>query len=136
MVVRGIFRKISIDIKTSIAPPGFLWLLQRVGLDFGWTWYLLPLLEVLHMHALPSVKVSVTLFKEIHWPIQPFFTDLSSGEAGLIISAAMSMIELEYGIRQSAEMMNQMTSVDRVIEYGRLPSEAPLESSKGNSCIV
>lgn len=43
----------------------------------------------------------------------------------------MSMIELEYGIRQSAEMMNQMTSVDRIIEYGRLPPEAPLESSKG-----
>lgn len=53
---------------------------------------------------------------------------LNSSEAGLIISAAMSIYEFQYAVRQSAEMANQMTSVDRIIEYGELPSEAPLET--------
>ena len=56
---------------------------------------------------------------------------MSSGEAGLIISAALSMARFQFGIRQSAEMENQMNSVARIIEYGKLKSEAPFESSKG-----
>lgn len=53
---------------------------------------------------------------------------LNGSEAGLIIATAMSLYEFQYAVRQSAEMANEMTSVDRVIEYGQLPSEAPLES--------
>lgn len=47
---------------------------------------------------------------------------------GLIISAAMGMYNFQYAVRQSAEMANQMTSVDRIIEYGQLPPETSLES--------
>ena len=54
---------------------------------------------------------------------------LNGSEAGLIISTAMSLYEFQYAVRQSAEMANQMTSVDRVIEYGQIPSEAPFKSS-------
>ena len=54
-----------------------------------------------------------------------------SSEAGITISAAMSMGRFQYGIRQSPEMVNQMTSMDRVIEFGKTHPEAPLESSKG-----
>ena len=46
------------------------------------------------------------------------------------MAAALGMARFNYGIRQSAEMVNQMTSVHRIIEYGRIPPEAPLESSE------
>ena len=37
----------------------------------------------------------------------------------------------QFGVQQSTEVGNQMTSVERVIECSKLPSEAALESTKG-----
>ena len=55
---------------------------------------------------------------------------MHSGEIGLAISSAMAfMMIFQWCVRQSAELENLMISPERVIEYGNLPSEAPLESS-------
>jgi len=57
---------------------------------------------------------------------------ITSSEAGLAISSAMSLTGMfQWGTRQSTETGNLMTSVERVIEYSQLPSEAALESTPG-----
>ena len=58
--------------------------------------------------------------------------DVSASEAGLVIYSAIMLIDvLQWGIYQSAEAENQMTSVERFIEYSQLDSEADLESNQG-----
>lgn len=57
------------------------------------------------------------------------FTDALGGDIGLAISSAMLLSGMfQWGVRQSAELENQMTSVERVLEYSALDPEAPLES--------
>ena len=71
-------------------------------------------------------------------PIQLFFflKALSGSEAGLAISSAMALTGMfQWGVRQSAEVENQMTSVERVIEYSKLPREADFESKPGKCSI-
>ncbi|CAL8104328.1 unnamed protein product [Orchesella dallaii] len=52
-----------------------------------------------------------------------------SGNLGLAITSAMSITGwLQFGMRQSAEVENLMTSVERNVEYAKLKPEAPLES--------
>ena len=54
------------------------------------------------------------------------------GNIGLAISQAMLLSGMfQWGVRQSAEVENQMTSVERVLEYSRLDPEAPLDTDKG-----
>jgi ATP-binding cassette, subfamily C (CFTR/MRP), member 4 len=49
---------------------------------------------------------------------------------GLAITQAISLIGMcNWGLRQTAELESQMTSVERIVEYSRLPSERPLKSS-------
>jgi ATP-binding cassette subfamily C (CFTR/MRP) protein 4 len=54
------------------------------------------------------------------------------GNVGLAVSSAMSLTGwFQYGMRQSAEVENLMTSVERTLEYAKLEPEAPLESKQG-----
>lgn len=58
-----------------------------------------------------------------------FFYLGHSGNVGLVILQCINMIGMcQWGMRQTAEIENQMTSVERVMEYASLPSEPPLES--------
>ena len=79
---------------------------------------------------MPSANVSSFIsYRLIHVKI----LDFTSSEVGLVISSAIALIgQFQFGVRQSAEMENQMTSVERVVEYGNLSSEASWESNQGS----
>ena len=52
---------------------------------------------------------------------------MEGGDVGVVISSCMMLTGMiQWGMRQSAEMENLMTSVERVLEYGRIQSEADL----------
>ncbi|XP_046746888.1 ATP-binding cassette sub-family C member 4-like [Diprion similis] len=53
------------------------------------------------------------------------------GSVGLAISQSLILTGMvQYGVRQSAEVISQMTSVERVLQYTRLPQEGPFTTEK------
>ncbi|XP_038064939.1 multidrug resistance-associated protein 4-like [Patiria miniata] len=55
--------------------------------------------------------------------------DLNSGIVGLSLTYAMGLMgEFQWAVRQSAELENQMISVERVCEYIDIKPEAPLQT--------
>ncbi|XP_067113164.1 ATP-binding cassette sub-family C member 4-like [Osmerus mordax] len=57
--------------------------------------------------------------------------DMEAGGVGLALSYAVTLIGMfQWGVRQSAEVENMMTSVERVVEYSELEREATWESEK------
>jgi len=62
--------------------------------------------------------------------------DTYGGNVGLAITQSIGLTSLfRWVIRQSAELENQMTSVERVIEYSNVPQEPALESHPGNNTV-
>lgn len=58
---------------------------------------------------------------------------MNSSEAGLVLSSAVSLAGIfHWALRQWVEVANSMTVIERILEYCKLPSEAPLESSEGS----
>lgn len=59
---------------------------------------------------------------------------MQSGMVGIAIMNSINLIRTcQWGIRQSAELESQMTSVERIIEYTELTSEPSLESDAKNA---
>ena len=59
-------------------------------------------------------------------------SDVLGGDIGLAISLAMTMsVVFQFGVRQSVEVENQMTSVERALDYSKVEPEAPLENENG-----
>ncbi|XP_039501135.1 probable multidrug resistance-associated protein lethal(2)03659 [Drosophila santomea] len=68
--------------------------------------------------------ISVTLMSYFNPPLD------NPGQIGLVITQAMSMTgTVQWGMRQSAELENSMTSVERVLEYRNLETEGVFESA-------
>ncbi|XP_044728782.1 ATP-binding cassette sub-family C member 4-like [Chrysoperla carnea] len=55
----------------------------------------------------------------------------SASNMGLALSQCMILINMvQYGIKQSVEVVCQMTSVERMLQYTKLETEGPFETSK------
>uniref|UniRef100_A0A673J989 Cystic fibrosis transmembrane conductance regulator n=1 Tax=Sinocyclocheilus rhinocerous TaxID=307959 RepID=A0A673J989_9TELE len=62
---------------------------------------------------------------------QDLHSGMKAGDVGLALSYAVTLMGMfQWGVRQSAEVENLMTSVERVVEYTELESEAPWETQK------
>ncbi|XP_042350397.1 ATP-binding cassette sub-family C member 4-like [Plectropomus leopardus] len=73
-----------------------------------------------------SVFVAITAFGCLY-----LRDGLEPGAVGLALSYAVTLTGMfQWGVRQSAEIENMMTSVERVVEYAELESEAPWETDK------
>ncbi|XP_054470688.1 ATP-binding cassette sub-family C member 4-like [Anoplopoma fimbria] len=73
-----------------------------------------------------SIFVTITAFGCLY-----LREGLEPGAVGLALSYAITLTGMfQWGVRQSAEIENMMTSVERVVEYAELESEAPWETDK------
>ncbi|KAF4517898.1 hypothetical protein B566_EDAN001852 [Ephemera danica] len=84
-----------------------------------------------------SVKLHDTMFAAISRSTMAFFNnnpagmgkDILGGNVGLAITQSMGLTGMfQWGMRQSAEVENNMTAVERVVEFCDLESEPPLET--------
>ncbi|XP_072300703.1 ATP-binding cassette sub-family C member 4-like isoform X3 [Eucyclogobius newberryi] len=78
----------------------------------------------IRLDAICSIFVTITAFGCIY-----LRDGLDAGAVGLALSYAVTLTGMfQWGVRQSAEVENMMTSVERVVEYAKLESEASWET--------
>ncbi|CAG2164889.1 unnamed protein product, partial [Oppiella nova] len=71
-----------------------------------------------------SMRASINLHNNIfNWLLRAPMTVFDSYPIVLLL-----INTTQWGVRQSTELESQMTSVERIVEYSRLPQEAPLVS--------
>ncbi|XP_041115614.1 multidrug resistance-associated protein 4 isoform X1 [Polyodon spathula] len=75
----------------------------------------------LRLDGLCAIFVTATAFGSLL-----LANGLEAGDVGLALSYAVTLMGMfQWGVRQSAEVENQMTSVERVLDYTELENEAP-----------
>ncbi|KAM4711153.1 ATP-binding cassette sub-family C member 4-like isoform 1-T1 [Anableps anableps] len=80
----------------------------------------------LRLDSICSIFITFTAFGCI-----VFRDGLEAGQVGLVLTYAVTLVgNFQWTVRQSAEVENMMTSVERVVEYTELESEAPWETEK------
>ncbi|XP_008323732.1 multidrug resistance-associated protein 4-like [Cynoglossus semilaevis] len=80
----------------------------------------------LYLDTICSIFVTFTSFGCIF-----LRNGLGAGEVGLVLTYAVTLVgNFQWTVRQSAEVENMMTSVERVVEYTQLKSEASWETEK------
>ncbi|XP_041637493.1 multidrug resistance-associated protein 4 [Cheilinus undulatus] len=80
----------------------------------------------LRLDGLCAIFVTITTFGCLLLRNQ-----LDAGSVGLALTYSVTLMGMfQWGVRQSAEVENMMTSVERVVEYTELESEAPWETQK------
>uniref|UniRef100_A0A8C5FVQ8 Cystic fibrosis transmembrane conductance regulator n=1 Tax=Gadus morhua TaxID=8049 RepID=A0A8C5FVQ8_GADMO len=85
------------------------------------------------LHGLWTIRAfrAEQRFQNVFDAHQDLHSDLGAGDVGLALSYAITLMGMfQWGVRQSAEVENLMTSVERVMEYTELESEAPWETEK------
>ncbi|XP_072319420.1 ATP-binding cassette sub-family C member 4-like [Eucyclogobius newberryi] len=93
------------------------------------TWFLFLMTSrwfALRLDGICAIFVTLTAFSCIL-----LRNGLQAGEVGLALTYAMTLVgNFQWMVRQSAEVENMMTSVERVVEYTELESEAPWETER------
>jgi ATP-binding cassette subfamily C (CFTR/MRP) protein 4 len=85
------------------------------------------------MDALMFIFLAISSFAAVIVQDQDWL-DIDPGILGLALSMLIQLSGLfQWCIRQSAEVVNQMVAVERVIGFSELPSEAALENDFDNS---
>lgn len=65
------------------------------------------------------------------------YTDFGEGFVGLAITQSMRLnLTVMYGMHQLAVLENQIHSVERVLEYIKIPQEANIQSPQGNKKML
>ncbi|XP_057653038.1 ATP-binding cassette sub-family C member 4-like isoform X2 [Diorhabda carinulata] len=65
------------------------------------------------------------------------YTEVNGSLVGLAVSQSLVLTGmLQYGIRQTAEVINQLTSVERVLQYTNLDKEGPFETPPGDQAPI
>lgn len=78
--------------------------------------------------------MSTCIYRCVYWII---VSDWFGASVGLVITQAVTLTGMfQWGMKQSAELENNLTSVERVLEYCNLEKEPPLESTPGKKLLL